>query len=29
VHDPVVATYDAAADVYDIVTAGYDHTRMV
>jgi len=29
VHDPVVATYDAAADVYDIVTAGYDHTRWL
>jgi SAM-dependent methyltransferase len=29
VHDPVVATYDATADVYDIVTAGYDHTRWL
>jgi SAM-dependent methyltransferase len=29
VPDPVVATYDAVADVYDIVTADYDHTRWL
>jgi SAM-dependent methyltransferase len=29
VHDPVVAAYDAAADVYDIVTADYDHARWL
>jgi SAM-dependent methyltransferase len=29
VHDPVVAAYDAAADVYDILTADYDHARWL
>ena len=28
-HDPVAATYDATADVYDILTASYDHARWL